>query len=181
METRRLSKHKIIDLIISKATYRRFTGDKRDGEPPAITFENFSEEAPRLAAKVLRSRLSRLSRGEVLAQAIAALDYHKMRREWIKERFARERRERQAELGRRPRLQPAILAAARHYRSLNKEAKQAWYEIKRKPFVKDGDIVAIKVDAEREFMYVQSPGGKQKRSGIKFGHWQRRYWPAAKS
>src|SRR5262249_40168063 len=127
MEQPRLTKKVIVDLIIAEATFRRFKGDKRDGETPPITIQNFIDEMARYAAKALRARLSRLSFAELLTEGIAALDYVEAKQEELsqivdfaerneREEATRELRERQAELGRRSRLQPAILAAARHYR-----------------------------------------------------------------
>jgi hypothetical protein len=182
MKTRRLSKHQIIDLIISKAALGLFTGDKRDGKTPPITFQNFSDEKYRLAAKALRARLSDLSRAELLAEARAALKYHNMRLEWNAQYFARERRERQAELGRRPRLQPAILAAARYYRSCQAQGRkmyagEAWRAIQKAPYrTSDGEIVIVDDNELR----VQSRDRTQRRSPIKFAQWQKRYWVAAK-
>ena len=51
-----------------------------------------------------------------------------------RESAARELSKRQSERAQKPRLQPAILAAARHYRSKNKTNKQSWRAIKEKPY-----------------------------------------------
>jgi hypothetical protein len=179
MAKRRVTKHDIIDLIISRATHGLFTCDKLDGKAPPITFENFRDEAFRRGAKALRARLSRLPATDLLNEATAALDLHEARREWISQKLAQERRERQAERGRRHGLQPAILAAARHYRLGRKmQAGKAWSTIKKEPYqTSDGDTVMI----EGDVMWVRSRAGTQKRSRIKIAHWQKLYWGAAKS
>jgi hypothetical protein len=182
METRRFSKHEIIDLIVSKATHGLFTGDRGDGEAPPITLQNFGTEMVRLGAKALRARLSRLPATEFRKEVIASLEHDKIRREWLSHHFARERRERQAELGRRHGLQPAILAAAGHYRGCRVRdrkmyAGEAWTAIKKEPYqTSDGETVMIEDDK----MQVQSRARMQRRSPIKFGQWQKRYWVAAK-
>jgi hypothetical protein len=123
MGKRPLTRRDIIDLIIRVAN-ERFTGDKRDGNPLPITVENFHDASYRLGARALRAQLSRLSFAELLDEGVAALDYDKARRERLQQTVAHAERiereqlvKRQSELGRRPRLQPAILAAARYYRS----------------------------------------------------------------
>jgi hypothetical protein len=80
MEQRRLTKKEIVDWIVAKATFGMFKGDKRDGEAPPITVQNFSLEAGRYGAKALRARLSRLSFAELLTEGIAALDYVRAQR-----------------------------------------------------------------------------------------------------
>jgi len=91
---------------------------------------------------------------------------------------AQELSKRQSERARKPRLQPAILAAARHYRAQGKGAKEAWRAIKQKPYVSsDGETVFIDT---KEMMRVRSRHGAEKRSGIKFAHWRQSYWPAAR-
>ena len=122
------TKKEIVDWMVAEATLGRFRGDKRDGEAPPITIQNFTNEmVVHYAAKALRARLSRLSYAELLTEAVAAADYVKAQREQISqsgelaERYDREEaarvfRQQQAERGRRSRLQPAILAAAHHYR-----------------------------------------------------------------
>jgi hypothetical protein len=181
----------IVDAIIAEATNRLFAGDERDGAVPPITLQNFFDESIRYGAKALRARLSRLSRADLLEELNAASNYIEARQERLKEYLAlaeqneredaaRTRRQRQAELGRRHSLQPAILAAARHYRTEGKNAKQAWKAIGRKPLsTPDGETVLIKGRGDEERMCVQSRGGKQQRSGIKINHWQKRYWPRA--
>jgi hypothetical protein len=178
----RLSKHEIIeliDLIIFKATGGLFTGDERDGDAPPITLQNFHSEKTRLGAQALRARLSRLSPTEVRNEALAGLAHHERHRKWISQTLAEEHRERQAERGRKHGLQPAILAAARHYRGRKGrkiQAGEAWRAIKKEPYqTSDGDTVMMEGDEMR----VQSRAGTQKRAGIRFNHWQRRYWPKA--
>src|SRR6516165_7329850 len=150
------TKKEIVDWIVAEATLGRFRGDKRDGEAPPITIQNFTNEmVVRYAAKALRARLSRLSYAELLTEAVAAADYVKAQREQIsqsgeraerleREATARVLSQRQAELGRRSRLQPAILAAAHHYRQIAKKgAKEAWLAIKHKPYEAADGSVAI--------------------------------------
>jgi hypothetical protein len=194
MEQRRYTKNDIIDAIIAEATGGGlFTGDKRDGGLPAIMLGNFHIETFRHGAKALRARLSRLSRAKLLDELnVAAKDVSALEELSSKmlvlagqnERAdaARALRQRQAELGRKHGLQPAILESARHYRrTLKQNAKEAWHAIKRKPFTtKDHKTVVIEGDGEKETMSVAPRGEKQRRSGIKLNHWQRRYWPAAK-
>ena len=155
MEQRPPTKKEIVDLIIAEATYGRFKGDKRDGETPPITIQNFTAEMARYAAKALRARLSRLPRVELLTEAIAAADYVKATREQISEnnelveRYEQEAatqllRRRQVELAKRPRLQPAIVTAARHYRVQGMSAREAWDAINKTPFsTNDGETVEI--------------------------------------
>src|SRR5215831_1972797 len=91
-------------------------------------------EQGRYGAKALRARLSRLSYAELLREAREARDFFKARPGQLaqlaelvrREEAARVLRQRQAELGRRPRLQPGILAAARHYRDQGVSAGEAW-------------------------------------------------------
>ena len=78
MEQRRRTK-KIVDWIVAKATWGHFKGDKRDGEAPPITIQNFVLESPRYGARALRARLSRLSSAELLAEAHAVRAYLKAR------------------------------------------------------------------------------------------------------
>jgi len=181
------TKRAIIDAIVADATCRRFTGDKRDGDAPPITFENFLDEAFRHGAKALRARLSRLSRGELIAELSKGAACIEKQEEDLRETMAlaerlrhEELRQRQADIARRPRLQGAILAAARHYRGRNKNAKEAWRAIKQNPYQTGRETVVIEGDKETEMMYVRSLDGKQMRSPIKFAHWRQRYWPAAK-
>jgi hypothetical protein len=88
-----------------------------------------------------------------------------------------EERKQQAERAKKPRLQPAILAAAQYYRGQKKMAKEAWDLIKNKPFrTNTGETVKI----NGGMMHVQLRIGTQRRRGIKEAQWQKRYWPAAK-
>lgn len=193
MEKRRYTKSEIIDAIVAEATHGLFTGDKRDGEAPPITRQNFPDgEALRYGARALRARLSQLSHAELLGEAAAAVAFRAeleaCENEGLQhlERYDREAaaqafRQRQAELGRRHGgLQPAMLAAARHYRAHGKNAKQAWGAIIQKPYLTGGETVLVKVSEKKETMLVQSPDGTQKRPGIKEPQWQKRYWPAAR-
>jgi hypothetical protein len=179
-----VTRRDIIDLVISRATHDSFTGDERDGEAPPITFQNFTTESFRLGARELRARLSRLPATDLADELEATLDLREERRAWISQKLARERRERQAERGRKHGLQPAILAAARHFckvRGRKMYAVEAWNAIKKEPYqISDGETVMIEGDAEKQMMFVQTSGGKQKRSRIKIAQWQKRYWVAAK-
>jgi hypothetical protein len=150
MEQRPPTKKEIVDLIIAEATYGRFKGDKRDGETPPITIQNFTAEMARYAAKALRARLSRLSFLELATEALAALDSVEARQEQLSqivedaERIEREEgRRRQAERGRKRGLQPDILAAARHYRDKLMNAGEAWDAIKENPFKTNDGVVEI--------------------------------------
>jgi Arm DNA-binding domain len=180
----RPTEQEIIDAIVRDATSGMFTGDQRDGDAPPITRENFFTEMYRHGAKALRSRLSRLSRDELDAELNAAATHverlHGLQKEAITLVEHDERmtiRKRQAELGRRHTLQPAILAAARYYRAKNKNAKEAWLAIERQPHkTNDGATVMIECDK----VCAKSQDGTQKRMGVKFNQWQKSYWPAAK-
>jgi hypothetical protein len=88
-----------------------------------------------------------------------------------------EERKQQAERAKRPRLQPAILAAAQYYRGRNKIAKEAWDLIKKTPF---STSASETVKIEGGMMHVQPRVGTRRRRGIKEAQWQKRYWPAAK-
>jgi hypothetical protein len=154
MGQRRPTKKEIVDAIIAEATFGRFKGDKRDGETPPITIQNFTDEGFRHAAKALRTRLSRLSLSELLAEAFAAVDHVEAKQDQLshivefaerseREEAARALRRRQAERGRKSRLQPTILAAAGRYRG-HTSAKEAWDLIKKNPFMADdGSTVMI--------------------------------------
>jgi hypothetical protein len=179
----------IVDAYIAMATNGLFTGDERDGIAPEITLKNFYDEAIRYGARALRARLFSLSDAELLAETDIALKHVDWRQKDIeavlarvrqndREEAARAHRQRQAELARRPRLQHAILAAARHYRALGKDAKEAWRVIKHRPYQIEGKTVSIDGDAAHEIMSVRGQG-KQERPGIKFNHWRQRYWPVA--
>lgn len=193
MEQRRLTEKEIIDAIIAEATFGRFKGDERDGETPPITIQNFANEMARYAA---RARLSRLSYAELLTEAIATLDHVKAtqerRAQYVEEaeRIEREEaagalRQRQAKLGRRSRLQPAILAAARHYRGQGMNAGRAWDAVRRAPFATD-DGSTVEIEGGRlprleQHMRVRSRDGRQQKRPIGFNQWQQVYWSAAGS
>jgi hypothetical protein len=191
VEKRRFTKVEIIDAIVAEATKGLFTGDKRDGEAAPITRQNFHSEKFRYGARALRARLSRLSPAELLREYFegtkfdTALQEYKQREIALMEHKDREdaaqaNSQRQSQHARRPRLQRAILAAARHYRALGMYAKQAWSAIKQKPYEIDGETVLIVGSKGKETMCVQSPDGTQKRSGIKDAQWQKSYWRSAK-
>jgi hypothetical protein len=132
------------------------------------------------ANQVLGARLARLSGAErdtemrigssLLAAVVGALSNRAAELEW-------EERERQVDRAKRPRLQPAILAAAQYYRSCNKIAKTAWDLIKKTPFrISTGETVKV----EGGTMHVCQRDGTRRRRGIKEQQWQKRYWLAAK-
>jgi hypothetical protein len=173
VERRRFTKVEIIDAIVAEATKGLFTGDKRDGEAPPITRQNFHSETFRYGARALRARLSRLSHGDLRRECFEGIQFDTALREYGQRAIS----QRQSQLARKPRLQPAMLAAARHYRALGKSARTAWCSIKRKPYRTGGETVLIKGSEEKERMWVRSPDGTQKRSDIKFEQWQKRYWP----
>ena len=188
MEQRRLTKKEIVDFIIAAATNKLFTGDGRDGAAPPITFHNFLNEMMRHGAKALRARLSVLSFADLLSESLATLKQIEARQKTLQEHMelaerleresaVRAHRQRQTELGRRSRKQSAILAAARHYRGLNKNAKQAWHAIKRNPYAARKDETVV---IEGDTMRVEADGALRKRRGIKFAQWQKIYWPAVK-
>jgi hypothetical protein len=182
MEQRHLGKQRLVDWIVAKATWGHFKGDKRDDKAPPITIENFAFESQRYGAKALRARLSRLSVDELLTEARAGRAYGPSELAQIAERFRQEEaarvfRQRQAELGRRPRLQPAILAAARHCRGQGMTAKKAWDALSKTPFpADDGNTVRIEGG---ELMHVKLRDGRQQTRPIRFGQWHQRYWRAA--
>jgi hypothetical protein len=94
-------------------------------------------------------------------------------------------RKRQAELAKRPRLQTAILEAARHYRDQRKTAGTAWDAIKKAEYsAQRGDIVRIdgpKNERLKQKIFVVSSGGTKKRKGVSFEQWRQSYWRAADS
>ena len=181
----------IIDRTIAKATWGRFTGDdERDGKTPPITAENFSIEFYRYLAKGLRARWTRLSSAKLRAEARVVRAHFKKPGELAqlaervaREKVARELRERQAKLGRRSRLQPAILEAARHYRDQGITAAEAWDALYKTPFkTDDGSTVEIKGDKRvrvEQRMRVISRDGRQLKRPIRFDQWRQRYWSAA--
>jgi hypothetical protein len=180
------TRHGIIDALVAEATNNLFYGDTRDGAAPAITLENFLNEMMRHGAIEFRARLSRLSDTKLLAERHRAdahirtyeermRDYVKMAEQNELEDAERARRRRQAELGKRHGLQQALLEAARHFCSLKMTAKAAWRAIEQQPFdVGDGSTVIIEDGTMRR----RRSDRKRGKSGIKFGYWSKRYWPA---
>jgi hypothetical protein len=182
MEQRRLGKQRLVDWIVAKATWGHYKGDKRDGKAPPITIENFAFESQRYGAKALRARLYPLSVDELLTEARAGRAYGPSELAQIAELFRQEEaarvfRQRQAELGRKSRLQPAILAAARHYRGQGMTAKKAWDALCKTPLATaDEDTVTVEGG---ELMRVILPDGRQQKRPIGFDQWRQRYWSAA--
>jgi hypothetical protein len=191
MEKRRCTRSEIIDAIVADAA--GLFGDKRDGEAPPITRRNFHSEMLRYGARALRARLSQLSHAELLGEAADAAAFRAeldaLYEEGLqrlesgdREAAAQARRQRQAELGRRRGLHPAILAAARHFQAHGKSAKQAWDAIKETPFRTGGGWVIVvsgpKSDRLSQAMRAMAP--RERDRPIKFNHWRQRYWPAAK-
>jgi len=182
----------IIDRTIAKATWGRFTGDDvRDGKAPPITAENFSIEFYRYFAKGLRARWTGLSSAKLRAEARVVRAHFKKPSELAqlaervaREKTARELRERQAKLGRRSRLQPAILETARHYRDQGMTAPEAWDALYKTPLkTDDGSTVEIKGDKRfrvEQRMRVISRDGRQLKRAIGFGQWRKSYWTGAK-
>jgi hypothetical protein len=101
-----------------------------------------------------------------------------------REKAVRELRERQVKLGRRSRLQPAILEAARHYRDQGMTAAEAWDALYKTPFkTDDGSTVEIKGDKRfrvEQRMRVISQDGRQLKRAISFEQWRKSYWRGAK-
>jgi hypothetical protein len=194
MEHRRPSKTDIVDAIIGEATKFQFTGDKRDGAPPQITLQNFLSEMYRYGAKALRARLSRLTYAELLDELETSAVHVATLQEYVKnalaqlerdDRYAdmRARSERQSEIAKRPRLQLAILAAARYYRDQGMNAGEAWDALYKNPFkTVDGSIVKIegsKLSRLKQRMRVISPDGRIQKRSIGFNQWRQSYWGAA--
>jgi hypothetical protein len=190
MEQRCLTKKEIIDLMVAHATLGRFKGDKRDGEAPPITVQNFTTEIYRDGAKRLRARLSRLSLLELATEALAALDYVEALSQigenaerHVREEDARLLSQRQAELGRLSRLQPAILAAARYCRDRGMKAREAWDVLNKTPFTTDdGSTVEIEgsmLHRLKQRMRVILRDGRQQKRPIRFDQWRQVYWTAA--
>jgi hypothetical protein len=191
MAERRATK-KLIDWIIAKVTFGRFTGDNRDGEPPPMTARNFSLEQGRYGAKAYRVQLSRLSSEEILAEARAARDLFKPSElALIAERFKREEAaqalsQRQAGFAKMPRLKAAIVAAivaaARHYRNQGMTAAQAWDALYKTPFeTKDGYTVKIEGPKLRRLdqrLRVISRDGRQQKRPIGFPRFHQKHWRA---
>ena len=138
------------------------------------------------AAKALRARLSQLSFAELLTEAFEVSIYVKANQEQLsqivelaerneREEAAQGHRQRQAELGRRSRLQPAILAAASHYRQIaKKSAKEAWLAINHNPYeTDDGSVVIVAPKGGNEEMLVRS-----RRTAKKAWDW---FWYLARS
>ena len=194
MEKRRYTRSKIIDVIVAEATHDLFAGDNRDGAAPPITLQNFHDgEALRHGAKALRARLSQLSRAELWDELEAGAAHRAMLdaryeeglqhlKSGDREAAAQALRQRQAELGRRRGLHPAILAAARHFQAHGKSAKQAWDAIKETSFRTGGGWVVVvsgpKSDRLSQEMRAMAP--RERDRPIKFNHWRQRYWRAAK-
>lgn len=151
MEQRRPTKTDIIDAIIAEATKGQFTGDERDGAPPPISLRNFLSETFRYGAKALRARLSRLTLADLLNELEASVGHVETLQEYVKfclAQYERDERdadmrassERQSEIAKRPRLQAAILAAARRCRDRGMSAREAWDALYKNPFeTDDGD------------------------------------------
>jgi hypothetical protein len=187
----RPTRAEIIDAIVSEATHElcRFTGDTRDGTAPPIRLENFNIEALRYGAKALRARLSRLSRTQLNAELCEAAVYVRTVKDAVRSAAvsleSREREElsrQQRERAQKPRLQPAILAAARHYRAQNKTYKEAWRAIKKKPYAaSQGETVQIETAGRRESMAVHSRDGRRRRLAISESQWRQGYWRAVAS
>jgi hypothetical protein len=168
-------------------------GDERDGELPPITLENFPIEAFRYGAMALRARLSRLPRAELDVELNAAVAFlakfltlEEIER-MVRENDERELSKRQAERAKGSRLQPAILAAAHHYRAQAKSAGEAWDAIELEPFsAGNGELVVIERktkgktrDRLKEVMCVRLRDGRQPKGSIKFVQWRQSYWPKA--
>jgi hypothetical protein len=179
------TKADLVDAIVAAATNGLFTGDKRDGGPPPITYENFHLKAFRYGARKLRKRLERLPDAEFwgeLEATVGYVDALKENREYatalLRDADLRALSERQSEVAQQPRGQLAIFAAARHYRAQRVTAKQAWEAINKAPFV-TGDGAAVKVEGPKphERMRVTLPDGRQERRQIGFEQWRQHYWP----
>ena len=187
----RPTRWEIIDAIVSEATHElcRFMGDARDGTAPPIRLENFNIEALRYGAKALRARLSRLSRTQLNAELRRAAEYMQTVKDAVQSGLVelenREREElsrRQSERAQKPRLQPAILAAARHLRAQNKTSKEAWRAIKKRPYpVSQDETVLIETAGRKERMAVHSRDGRRRRLTISESQWRQGYWRAAAS
>ena len=177
------TKRDIIDAIVGEATKRQFTGDRRDGDAPPIDLENFHTEIFRYGAKALRARLSRLSYIELLQVGADGVVFLEEERRFKHAAARRAHSQQQSERARRPRLQPAIYAAACHYRGLGKSAKDAWDAIAKSPYrTNGGEIVEIegsKLSRSKQTIRVVSPDGRKLRHAIKFSQWRQRYWAAA--
>jgi hypothetical protein len=191
----RLSKRVIIDSIVGHVTNGVFTGDKRDGVPPPITLQSFTTEMHRYGAKALRARLSRLTLTELCAELKASVEHIAGREEYVKAATAQLKREdrdadmqahseRQRDLAKRPRLQSAILATARHYRGLGLSAGEAWDAIGKIPFTTDDghtvEIEGSKLSRLKQRMRVRQADGRQRKRAISFAQWRKSYWTGAK-
>jgi hypothetical protein len=193
MEQRHPTKRDIVDAIIREATKGWFKGDKRDGAPPTITLENFHSVIFRDGAKKLRARLSRLTYAKLLDELEASAVYVATLEEHTKNALAqyereerdadiRARSERQSELAKKPRLQPAIVTAARHYRDQGMSAGEAWDALNKTPFATDGNTVMIKGGKLRleQRMRVRQADGRQQKRAISFQQWRKNYWTGTK-
>jgi hypothetical protein len=192
VEQRPPTKKEIIDWIIAKATMGMFVGDKRDGEPPPITIKNFTLETQRYGAKAFRARLSQLSSAELLTETAEVRAYFEAQPSWLaqmaeqvkQEEAARAHHQRQVERGRRSRLQPAIHAAARHYRAQGMTAGEAWDALNETPFTTDDghtvEIEGSKLPRLEQRMRARQADGRQQRRAISFEQWRKSYWKGAK-
>jgi hypothetical protein len=175
------SKQTLIEAIIDAAKHGRFARNKL-GERPT-TFENLQTEllqCDEQTAQAVRARLSRLSKAQLMC----------LLHEWVyaaDKYYEREKlREKQRELGRRPRSRSSIAKIARQsaasdYRARNMRAKDAWDAIKERPYQTDTEIVRIEGCGNNETMRVRSrddetPIGR----AIRFNRWQDYEWPLAR-
>jgi hypothetical protein len=178
------TKKDIIHGIIAAAAQGRFTRDKRVRDLPPIALEDFQIELSQCGEKRLRARLSHLSRAELIG---AMQEWAEQQSELMdridREATARAFSERQSERGRRDRLQPAILAAARHYRGRGANAGEAWDAIKKSSFTTDdGETVEIEGSKDhrlKQTMRAVLPNRKHPRLPIRFAQWRQTYWTAA--
>jgi hypothetical protein len=191
----RSTKGALIDAIVSKVTH--FTGDKRDGDIPPITVQNFHELIVPRSARAYRARLSQMSCAELLGELsaadafVAGLDAYKEEKLAQLARDDSEAedqafRQDQADHGRRPRRQRELIEAAAHHRPSRTMSGRkmtpliAWGRIKEHPYVAtNGATVMIEGEGKTERMLVRSPNGTQRREGILRVTWTKNYWRAA--
>ncbi len=139
-----LTKKDIIESIIFAATERRFSRHKLVDDLPAVALEDFQNELIQFGEEQLRESLSALSRTELIGAMEEWADQLAVLQERSgSEATARERNLRQRELAQRPRLQPAILAAARHFRACGLNAGEAWDKIKDAQYRTDDDKTVV--------------------------------------